>query len=303
MNNYSAYVHLLLKVLPFVAKEKCFNLKGGTAINLFVRNMPRLSIDIDLAYIGKESRLDAFQNSKEALFRIKADIERSILNVKVHYSGSEDYQTIGKLFVSQNGVQIKVEVNPVIRGTVFEGEVRDLVEKAESQFGLALSVRTVSFADLFGGKIVAGLDRQHPRDLFDIKFLLDNEGITSEIMQSFVIYLSSHNRPFHEVLKPTKKDMKKLFNEEFIGMTDVNFSYQDFESTREILISEINSKLNQNQKKFMISLSEGIPNWNLIELKGVSELPGILWKLENIQKMKVSKRNESVENLKRVVEL
>lgn len=303
MNNYSAYVHLLLKVLPFVAKEKCFNLKGGTAINLFVRNMPRLSIDIDLAYVGKESRLDAFQNSKEALFRIKTDIERSIPNVKVHYSGSEDSQTIGKLFVSQNGVQIKVEVNPVIRGTVFEGEVRDLVEKAESLFGLSFSVPTVSFAELFGGKIVAGLDRQHPRDLFDIKFLLDNEGITSDIMQSFVIYLSSHNRPFHEVLKPTKKDMKKLFNEEFYGMTDVNFSYQDFESTREILISEINSKLNQNQKKFMISLSEGIPNWDLIELKGVSELPGILWKLENIQKMKVSKRNESVENLKRVLEL
>lgn len=303
MNNYSTYVHLLLKVLPFVAKENCFNLKGGTAINLFVRNMPRLSIDIDLAYVGKESRLDAFQNSKDALFRIKTDIERSIPNVKVHYSGSEDSQTIGKLFVSQNGVQIKVEVNPVIRGTVFEGEVRDLVEKAESQFGLAFSVPTVSFADLFGGKIVAGLDRQHPRDLFDIKFLLDNEGITSDIMQSFVIYLSSHNRPFHEVLKPTKKDMKKLFNEEFYGMTDVNFSYQDFESTREILISEINSKLNQNQKKFMISLSEGIPNWDLIELKGVSELPGILWKLENIQKMKVSKRNESVENLKRVLEL
>lgn len=301
MNKYSSYAHLLLKVLPYVAREKCFNLKGGTAINLFVRNLPRLSIDIDLAYVGRESRLRAFQNAKDALSRITIDIEKSIPNVKVNHLESEDSISIGKMFVSQNGIQIKIEVNPVIRGTVFESEVRPLVLDAESQFGLSFSVPTVSFADLYGGKIVAALDRQHPRDLFDVKLLLENEGITFEIMQSFVIYLSSHNRPFHEILKPTTKNMKILFDEEFSGMTNRDFSYEDFEFTREQLISEIHTKLNQNQKNFMISLQEGSPKWDLLELDGINELPAILWKLENIEKMEVTKKKESLESLKRVL--
>ncbi|TGM66160.1 nucleotidyl transferase AbiEii/AbiGii toxin family protein [Leptospira meyeri] len=303
MNKYTAYVHLLLKALPSVAKEQCFNLKGGTAINLFVRNMPRLSIDIDLAYVGKESRLEAFQNSKDALSRIKLHIEKSIPNVKVLHSEANDPNQIGKLFVSQNnGIQIKIEVNPVIRGSVYEGEVRDLVQNAEEEFGVAVAVPTVSLADLYGGKIVASLDRQHPRDLFDVKLLLENEGITPEIMQTFVIYLSSHNRPFHEVLKPTKKNMENLFDKEFLGMTSLDFSYKDFESTRELLIKELSNKLKPNQKEFLISLQEGSPKWALMDLEGIDKLPAILWKLENIQKMEEGKRKDSLENLKRVLQ-
>jgi predicted nucleotidyltransferase component of viral defense system len=45
---YRKQVELLIRILPFIAEEDCFALKGGTAINLFIRNMPRLSVDIDL---------------------------------------------------------------------------------------------------------------------------------------------------------------------------------------------------------------------------------------------------------------
>ncbi len=45
---YRKQVELLVRTIPNVAEEKCFALKGGTAINLFIRNMPRLSVDIDL---------------------------------------------------------------------------------------------------------------------------------------------------------------------------------------------------------------------------------------------------------------
>lgn len=48
---YRAQMDLLLQVLPLVAKEESFALKGGTAINLFVRDMPRLSVDIDLTWL------------------------------------------------------------------------------------------------------------------------------------------------------------------------------------------------------------------------------------------------------------
>lgn len=53
-DTYKKQVELLLKTLPEVAKETCFALHGGTAINLFIRNMPRLSVDIDLTYLPIE---------------------------------------------------------------------------------------------------------------------------------------------------------------------------------------------------------------------------------------------------------
>ncbi len=70
-DEYKAQVDLLLKVLPFVALEPCFALKGGTAINLFVRNMPRLSVDIDLSYLPMDDRDAALSNIEESLYRIK----------------------------------------------------------------------------------------------------------------------------------------------------------------------------------------------------------------------------------------
>jgi predicted nucleotidyltransferase component of viral defense system len=49
---YYKQVELMLKIIPLVAAERCFALKGGTAINLFVRDMPRFSVDIDLTYLA-----------------------------------------------------------------------------------------------------------------------------------------------------------------------------------------------------------------------------------------------------------
>ena len=60
--NYKKQVHLLLSVLPMVAKENCFALHGGTAINLFLNNMPRLSVDIDLTYLPVENRDTSMDN-------------------------------------------------------------------------------------------------------------------------------------------------------------------------------------------------------------------------------------------------
>ncbi|NOX86110.1 MAG: nucleotidyl transferase AbiEii/AbiGii toxin family protein, partial [Chlorobi bacterium] len=53
---YLAQVDLLLQIMPYVAKEEIFALKGGTAINLFVRDMPRLSVDMDLTYLPFDTR-------------------------------------------------------------------------------------------------------------------------------------------------------------------------------------------------------------------------------------------------------
>lgn len=176
MANYKSQVALLLNVLPEVAKEECFALHGGTAINLFVREMPRLSVDIDLTYIPLDDRAIAFQNVNRALARIKGSIKAIVPNAKVLPKPNEL-----KLQISNAQAQIKLEVNQGIRGIIDETTKMQLCETAQEAFDSFCEIQLVPVGQLYGGKICAALDRQHPRDLFDVKYLLDNEGFTDEI--------------------------------------------------------------------------------------------------------------------------
>ncbi len=83
--NYQKQASLLLKVLPEVAKETCFALHGGTAINLFVREIPRLSVDIDLTYLPLEDREKSVQDINRALDRIKKRIESVLFEAHVQH--------------------------------------------------------------------------------------------------------------------------------------------------------------------------------------------------------------------------
>lgn len=92
----------------------------------------------------------------------------------------------------------------------------------EDRFGFA-EMQIVSLPDLYAGKMAAALDRQHPRDLFDIHHLLENEGIDEDLFRAFLIYLASHPRPVHELLCPHKLDIAAQYDEEFVGMTVTPF--------------------------------------------------------------------------------
>ena len=105
MNNaYQKQVGLLLDVLPEVAKEDCFALHGGTAINLFVRNMPRLSVDIDLTYAQIAPREPTLAAINDALARIKDRIENLRPSIRVQHK-----REICKLQIDERGVLIKIE--------------------------------------------------------------------------------------------------------------------------------------------------------------------------------------------------
>ena len=298
--NFKKQVELLLEVLPYVAKESCFALKGGTAINLFVRDFPRLSVDIDLTYLGLENRDKALALTEKALLKIKTDIEAHLKPVTVISSSREKLPNDVKLFITKNNVQIKIEANPVIRDTLFPVKIETLVPKAVEEFGVEIDIQVVSISDLYGGKITAALDRQHPRDLFDIKLLFENEGITESVKEGFFVYLMSHKRPPHEVLKPTLNDMRSRFESEFEGMSKIPFTYQDFEKTRDKLISDINDMITSNDKKFLLSFFEGAPLWHLFPHEKVKNLPSIKWKLMNIEKMSTEKRSEQLKNLENI---
>ena len=200
-DTYRAQVDLLLQVLPQVAKEGSFALKGGTAINLFVRDMPRLSVDIDLTYQPFDDRATAFAGITDALRRVKTRLETVIPVCRVLLVPQNDGQE-AKLTCQTQNAQIKVEVNTTIRGNLLPPRMMDVSGTVESEFGRFVSINVVSHAELFGGKICAALDRQHPRDLFDIHHMLNNEGLTEEIRMGFKALLLSHSRPIHELIRP-----------------------------------------------------------------------------------------------------
>lgn len=299
---YRAQVELLLRVLPYVAKEKDFALKGGTAINLFVRDLPRLSVDIDLTYLPFDDRAAALKGISDGLGRIKANLLSSIPSIQVMLLPQSDGQE-AKLSCKLNGAQIKIEVNTTIRGYLQEPRLMQVTDSVQSEFGLFAAINVVSQGELYGGKMCAALDRQHPRDLFDIQKLFENEGLTEEIKVGFIAALLGSNRPINEMLSPNFQDQRAVFDAQFSGMTSDPFSYADFEAAREQLVSEIHQSLTESDRKLLLSFKEGTPDWSLYPLDGLQNMPSVQWKLQNVRKlMKNPKKHlQQLERLKRAL--
>jgi predicted nucleotidyltransferase component of viral defense system len=277
---YKEQVRLLLKVLPSVSKEECFALHGGTAINLFVRNMPRLSVDIDLTYVPIEDRQTTLNNIDAALIRIKDRIEKTIPDVNVLYRSD-----VAKLIIRANHQEIKIEVNMVGRGTMSRPERMLLCEEAQKMYDVSVVTQVVPLGQLYGGKICAAMDRQHPRDLFDVKLLMENEGFTDEVRKGFLLCLLGGDRPINEVLKPNFQDQHQAMENQFIGMSDVSFSYDDFEKTRVRLVDNVSKSLNDADKKFLLSVKNCEPDWSIYDFE---RFPSVQWKLHNLRKLKES---------------
>jgi predicted nucleotidyltransferase component of viral defense system len=275
---YRKQVALLIKIVPLVAAETAFALKGGTAINLFLRDMPRVSVDIDLTYVPVRNRASSLKEIDAAMKRIAAAIEHGVPGAKVNAITPKGEKSITKLIVRAGGAQIKIEVTPVLRGCVYEPEVRSVSARVEEEFGFA-EMSVVSFPDLYGGKIVAALDRQHPRDLFDVRDLLAKEGIDDKTRKAFIVYLLSHDRPMAEVLSPQRLDISAEYKRGFEGMVDEPVTLDELLKAREDLIDEIVGKMSEQHKRFLISVKRGEPDWTLFDLTGAKDLPAVRWKL------------------------
>jgi len=297
---YRRQVSLIMRVLPIVAQENCFALKGGTAINLFIRDMPRLSVDIDLAYLPVLARDESLRQIDASLKNIATKIEKSVPDAKVQSSVLQGTDCVVKLVVNTRDAQIKIEVTPVLRGTVFSHQTRAVSEKVQSEFGFA-EIAVISFEDLYGGKIVAALDRQHPRDLYDVRLLLANEGITRDLFRAFLVYLISHDRPMSEIIAPKFRDIRHEFEHGFVGMTLEAVSCEELESTREQLVKSIRNAFTDEDRKLLLSIKQGLPKWDLLKIDGVEALPAVRWKLLNLEKLGDAKRHQLLERLNKVL--
>ena len=293
---YRRQVELLVRTLPAVAAEDVFALKGGTAINLFVRDLPRLSVDIDLTYLPVKPRDESLTEIDETLQRIGKSISETLPDLRVLPSRLAEEGTLNRLIVRSPHAQIKIEVTPVMRGCVFEPTIMAVSEKVEDQFSFAETL-VVSRDDLYAGKLVAALDRQHPRDLFDVRDLLANEGISDTLRQAFLVYILSHNRPAAEVLAPRRKDIEQEFQNNFVGMTTAPVRIEDLIAAREQMIEIVVGQMPQEHREFLIGVERGDVRWQLADLQEVAELPAVRWKLSNLDKVSPDRRETFAANL------
>jgi predicted nucleotidyltransferase component of viral defense system len=286
---YQSQVRLLIRTLPLVAKEDCFALKGGTAINLFLRDMPRLSVDIDLTYLPVAPRPESLAAIDTAMKRIATDVRKSVGGSVVTEARTEGI--VNKLNVRADNVQTKIEVTPVMRGCAFEPEVRSVADAVEDAFGFA-EIKVLAFADLYGSKIVAALDRQHPRDLFDVRDLLANEGIADDVRRAFIVYMLSHDRPMGEVLASPQKDIAAEFERGFQGMTAEPTSLDDLIAARAALVKTVVGEMPDAHCRFLISFERGEPDWALLGVAGAADLPAVKWRQFNLDN-KISKERRA----------
>lgn len=293
MNNlYKEQVRLLLRILPVIYREEDFAVHGGTAINLFVKNLPRYSVDVDLTYIPIGPREVSMAEIDKKLAAISLQLQRVVPELNIRPVPNKLLCTVGRSTV-------KIEVNGIKRGIIGPTIEMPLCDKAQTEFGMYCKARIVPLEQLYGGKIAAALSRQHPRDLFDYNYM-DTDKIV-DLKRGFMFALLGSDKPFIESLSPNVINQHEELENQFRGMTDVPFTYENYERTREQLIKFVNEMLNEEDKTFLISFEEGSPQWESSAYNDFMEFPSVQWKLQNVNKLKIqnpAKHQQEVNRMK-----
>lgn len=290
-SRYFEQVSLLIDLLPLIANDQRFALKGGTAINLFLFGMPRLSVDIDLCYLPLVPRDEALNDISQFIKNLSLKAHAMGLNTREKQT-SEGYEST--LFIQSRTVEVKVEINLVVRGSIHPPLLRFLVSEAKTLFKRDAEILCLETNDLFAGKICAALDRQHPRDFFDLHMFLKQFSYTRALHQAFIIYLLSSKRPISELIKPNALDMKAVYEKQFEGMTPLDVGCQTLEETRDQIFELSASFFTSQEKEFLLSFKSGDPKWDLLPIENAQHFPAIKWKLHNIRVMNPNKRREAM---------
>lgn len=285
---YLDTVRLLIDIAPTIFKSPRFAMKGGTALNLFIQDMPRLSVDIDVVFTDHTlARDDALKAIETDLSEASQSLQKQGLSFRMPRKPTgEDV----KLFVQNAVAEVKIEVNHVFRGTLLPTQLTPLTAGAQDVFTSGLSVPVLHHSELYGSKLVAAMDRQHPRDIFDVLKMNEKFGLESQFVDCFVAYLAGHNRPVHEVLFGKDAPLEALYENHFVGMTSEEVPLETLLKTRSDLKASLPRALTQHHKDFLLSLVSGEPAWDLMPFEHLKELPALKWKLANLAKLKSAKK-------------
>lgn len=289
------------QILPAVAEESCFALKGGTAINFFVQDLLRLSVDIDLTYLPAEPRATA-------LAGIDAGLRRIARRLSSQYDVAFGRTSVGghadTVMIRAGSDEVKIEVNPVLRQTLLPVRTLEVRPKVEANFGFS-RMQVLSHEELYAGKLVAALDRQHPRDVFDARVLLQTQGLSEGLMRAFVAYVAGHKKVMAHIVAPRFGDAQRfrnLYENQLLGMTEEEVSLETLVETWAMLVREVRARIGEREACFLLSLKRGEPQWDLLGLSGASEWPAIRWKMQNLAQMAPEKRRQAIEKLERALE-
>ena len=296
-DRYRKQVALLIRIMPSVYKIKEFAVHGGTAINLFHRNLLRYSVDIDVTYIPIENRQQSLASINQKLLEVKKNIEKTIPGIVVKHKPD-----VWKLLCTLGDATVKIEINATKRGIIGDVVELPLCEKARNEFSMGCKARTVSFSQLYGGKITAALSRQHPRDLFDCKYMELQS--FDDVKNGFMLCLLGSDKPIIESLQPNDIDQTEALENQFQGMTETPFGYEDYLESRTALLSLVNGGLTTTDKEFLLSFEQGEPDWDKCCAGDLSQYPSVQWKLLNIRKLKESnpvKFEQGVNKLRRYI--
>lgn len=287
---YTDRVQLLVDILPVLAREPRFALKGGTAINLFEHDLPRLSVDIDLAWLPVHDFAEDVVQIAAALEQLANLLRARPMQLQVQTSAGEGTRAVTRLVASRGRARVQIETTPVMRGTVHP--VRNMVvrPRVEEAFGFA-SAQVLDFADLYAGKLAAALSRQHPRDLFDIGPLLDDERADVTLWRTFLVYLTCSPKPAWEILASRESaDFDATFNAHFKGMTAEPVSAAQLLDNRARLMERVATWLDEPSCAFLRSVESEQPDFGLIGLPHALDLPGVRRKLHNLAQRSTAKR-------------
>lgn len=300
MNNwdsrYAERVKLLVEILPTLAEEKRFALKGGTAINLFERDLPRLSVDIDVTWLPAGEFAGDTREISAALERIGETLRSGPLRLQVQASGTESTR-VHRLVASRNRARVQIETTPVMRGTVHPTRTMRVRPSVEQAFGFA-EIQVLDFADLYAGKLAAALSRQHPRDLFDLQPLLDEGRLDVRLWRTFLVYLTCSPRPAAELLAPKEpREFERAFDAHFRGMTAAPVTAKSLMDVRARLLRRVSEMLDAPSRAFLESVEREAPDFALLGLPHAADLPGVRRKLSNLGQRSAAKRAADYEQL------
>ena len=282
--SYIEIVRLMLHIAPHVFRTPDFAMKGGTALNIFLHDMPRMSVDIDVAFTNHTvSRDEALKSIRQELQSLGERLEP--LGLKATLVSTGDSEDV-KILVSRDTVSVKVEVNYNFRGTLLRPREARISESARRSFAVDFAIPSLAREELYGGKLVAALDRQHPRDFFDVREMFLGNHFDAGVVDCFVCYLAGHNNTVHGVLFSKDKKITNLYEEQFVGMTTHPVSLAELQEARSNLRSALLTNLQDRHKQFLLGLVRLEPDWSLMPFPHLRELPALKWKILNLEKLR-----------------
>jgi hypothetical protein len=247
---------------------------------------------VDVTYIPLGPRDESLADIDKKLAAISQQLQRAVPGINIR-------PVPNKLLCILGRNTVKIEVNGIKRGIIGPTIEMPLCDKAQAEFGMYCKARIVPVEQLYGGKIAAALSRQHPRDLFDYNYMETDK--IDRLKRGFMFALLGSDKPFIESLSPHSINQQEALENQFRGMTDIPFTYENYETARKQLITFINALLNEEDKAFLVSFEEADPQWEKSAYSDFRDFPSVQWKLFNVNKLKTQnppKHRQEVERLR-----